>query len=165
MTSALISQYSSGLNESISASRSITIFVATDWTLPAERPLRIFFQSKGLNSYPTNLSRILRACCALARFMLIARGFLMASCTAVLVISLNVILHFDSGSIFNTLARCHAIASPSRSGSVASSISSASAAMSLRSLTTFSFPFIVMYKGLKLFFTSTPRFPEGRSLI
>ena len=41
-------QYSSGLNASISRSRSTTRRTATDCTRPAERPRRTFFQRMGL---------------------------------------------------------------------------------------------------------------------
>ena len=40
-------QYSTGLNAWMSRSRSTMIRRATDWTRPAERPYRIFFQSSG----------------------------------------------------------------------------------------------------------------------
>ena len=42
-------QYSSGWKASIWRSRSSTMRVATDWTRPAERPLRTFFHSRGLS--------------------------------------------------------------------------------------------------------------------
>ena len=54
-----------------------------------------------------------------AVFKSIFLGSFIAFCTAVFVISLNVTLFILSLSSSNILARCHAIASPSRSGSVA----------------------------------------------
>jgi hypothetical protein len=45
---AVRDQYSSGTKESIAFSRSRMILTATDWTMPAESPLRTFFQRRGL---------------------------------------------------------------------------------------------------------------------
>src|SRR3990172_9296272 len=45
---AVSDQYSSGTKEAIRFSLSQMIFTATDWTLPAERPRRTFFQRRGL---------------------------------------------------------------------------------------------------------------------
>src|SRR5579859_5724518 len=59
---------------------------------------------------------------------------------------------------------CQAIASPSRSGSVASSTSSALSAACLSSWTTFSFPGTTSYVSWKPFSMSTPSF-FGRSLM
>ena len=42
-------QYSRALKARISRSRSTTMRTATDWTRPAERPVRTFFQSSGLS--------------------------------------------------------------------------------------------------------------------
>ena len=50
LSRASSSQYSWGTKLSISSSRSVTMRVATDWTLPALRPLRTFFQSRGESS-------------------------------------------------------------------------------------------------------------------
>ena len=61
-----------------------------------------------------------RACWASTMFISIVRGDSKASATAFLVISLNVIRHVDVGSTFRMYAKCQEIASPSRSGSVAS---------------------------------------------
>ena len=65
---------------------------ATDWTLPADRPLFIFAQSTGLILYPTSLSSTRLACCASTRFISISRACFMEFFTAFFVISLNVIL-------------------------------------------------------------------------
>ena len=116
---AVMFQYSSGLKFSISSSLSHISLTATDCTLPADSPLFTFFQSTGLILYPTILSNTLLACCASVKFKSIFLGFFTASFTASLVISLNVILHIESFGIPNKYAKCHAIASPSRSGSVA----------------------------------------------
>ena len=45
----------------------------------AERPFLTFCQRRGLNSYPTSLSRTRLACWAFARFISMHLGFLMAS--------------------------------------------------------------------------------------
>ena len=47
INSASMLQYSTGTKPWISLSRSTTILTATDWTLPAERPLLTFRQSRG----------------------------------------------------------------------------------------------------------------------
>jgi len=60
-------------------------------------------------------------------------------------------------------ATCHAIASPSRSGSVARKISLESRAADFRSATVFSLPGIVTYSGSKPFSMSIPIFFSGRS--
>ena len=59
---ASILQYSAGTKDFISSSLSTIILVATDCTLPAERPLLTVFQRNGLILYPTILSRIRLAC-------------------------------------------------------------------------------------------------------
>ena len=55
------------------------------------------------------------------------------------------------------------MASPSRSGSVASSTPSDLAAASFSSFTSFSLPLMTLYLGLKWSFTSTQRRALGRS--
>src|SRR5215475_11981081 len=60
---------------------------------------------------------------------------------------------------------CLPMASPSRSGSVATYTVSADFAASLISLTTFSLPGITSYVGSKLFSMSTPRPFFGKSLM
>ena len=88
----------------------------------------------------------------------------MASCTVCLLISLNITRHFVSGSISRRCARCHEIASPSRSGSVARSTLEAAAASFLISLMVSPLPLIFMYSGSKLSSTFTPSLLLGRSL-
>src|SRR5712691_4389930 len=60
-------------------------------------------------------------------------------------------------------ATCQAIASPSRSGSVASNTRSAALAAFLISARVLAFSFIVTYFGVKPFSTSTPSSRFGRS--
>ena len=72
---ASILQYSFGTNALISSSLSTIRRTATDCTRPADKPLLTFFHKKGLNLYPTSLSRILLACCALTRSRSILCGF------------------------------------------------------------------------------------------
>src|SRR2546429_1120439 len=61
------------------------------------------------------------------------------------------------------LATCHAMASPSRSGSVASSTRSAALAAFLISARVLAFSLMVTYSGVKPFSTSTPSLRCGRS--
>jgi len=112
-------QYSRAVNARISRSRSTTIRTATDWTRPAERPLRTFLLISGLSVYPTRRSTMRRVCWASTRWLSISRGFENASRMAPSVISLKVTrLVFDAG-MWAASATCQAIASPSRSRSVA----------------------------------------------
>ena len=78
---------STGMKASISRSRSTTMRSDTDCTRPAEVPRWTRRQSRGLIWYPTNRSRMRRACWALTSCMSISRGFRKASSTASLVIS------------------------------------------------------------------------------
>jgi hypothetical protein len=79
----------SGLNFSISRSRSTISLTATDCTLPADSPPLILVHKTGEISKPTNLSRILRACWAFTRSISMVRGWSMAFKMAFLVISLK----------------------------------------------------------------------------
>ena len=83
------SQYSSGINSWISLSLSSKTLNATDWTLPAERPLAIFFQSRGDSSKPITLSRNLLALYAFTRSKSISFGSAKESIIADLVIWLK----------------------------------------------------------------------------
>ena len=55
------SQNSSGLNSWINLSLSSNTLKATDWTLPADSPLAIFFHNSGDSSNPITLSKNLLA--------------------------------------------------------------------------------------------------------
>ncbi len=96
--------------------------------------------------------------------MSIALGCLTAFLTVFFVISLKTIRHSLFSSIPKIYARCHDIASPSLSGSVASNILSAFFAAFFNLLIVGPLPRIVMYLGLKLFSISTPNSLLGRSL-
>ena len=138
------------LNLSISRSRSTINLTATDWTRPAERLGRTFFQRTGESSKPTMRSSTRRACCASTSSWLIWRGFSMARVTAVLVISLKVmrlVSFFCSSSVSY---KCQEIASPSRSSSVASHTVSAAFANFLSSATTCFLSGLTSYCGVKL---------------
>ena len=136
-SAASMDQYSTGTNASISLSRSATRRSATDCTRPAERELvvsrssavrmlRLRFSScptsglsRGLSLKPTSLSSIRRACCALTSSMSMSRSWANASLMASSVIEWKTtrrtgLLRQPAASI-----TCQAIASPSRSGSVA----------------------------------------------
>ena len=115
-------QYSSATNRSISASRSHTSFSATDWTRPALRPRRTLSHNSGLSLYPTIRSSTRRACCASTIRWSIERSSFNASSTACLVISLNSSRPILRPFAPSSLARCQPMASPSRSGSVATKI-------------------------------------------
>jgi len=80
-------------------------------------PFWTLLQRNGLSLKPTRRSTTRRACWALTRRMSISRGDSSARFTASAVISWNSI-RFGERS-FSVSARCHAIASPSRSGSEA----------------------------------------------
>ena len=152
---ASIDQYSSGLNARISSSLSTMILTATDCTLPAESPLRIFWDKNGLSLYPTRRSKILLACCASTRSLSIALGCSMPVFTPVFVISLNSTRLFSSSSNPSKYAKCQEIASPSRSGSVARYTQSEACAAFFNSSTSFSLPLMTSYLGAKWFLTST----------
>ena len=138
--SAKTSQYSSGSKTRISRSRSTTSLTATDCTRPADRPRATFAHSSGDTSKPTTRSRNRRACCAFTRFRSISPGFSNASRMARRVISLKTTRRKRVGSPPMTSLRCQAMASPSRSRSVARKIRSEASASFLSSPTTFSLP-------------------------
>ena len=116
--SAVRSQYEAARNAIRSRSRSTTNRVATLCTRPADSRGMTFFQSTGLTSYPYSRSRIRRVSCASTRFSSIVRGFSIACWIASGVISWNTIRYTGTfGS--SSSNRCQAIASPSRSSSVA----------------------------------------------
>ena len=153
------------MNFSISSSLSTINFTATDCTLPADNPLFTFFHKTGLILYPTILSNTLLACWASTKFISMSLGSLIAFWTAFFVISLNVTLVILSFSSCKIVAKCHAIASPSRSGSVAIYIFFASFASFFRDFIKSPFPLIFIYSGSKSCSTSTPSFDLGKSLI
>ena len=94
----------------------------------------------------------------------ISLGSFTAFCTAVFVISLKVTLVILSLFTSNILDRCHAIASPSRSGSVAKYTFLADLASFFSSFIKSPFPLIFIYSGSKLFSISIPSFDLGKSL-
>ena len=112
-------QYSSGTKFLISFSLSIINFNVALCTLPADKPDLIFAHNNGEIWNPTNLSRILLLCCASTKSWSIFLGFFAAFCTSSFVISLKVTLDSLVRGISKICAKCHAIASPSLSGSVA----------------------------------------------
>ena len=91
--------------------------------------------------------------------MSIFRGFLIAFSIADFVISWKTIRLVVSGFNFKTSQRCQAIASPSRSSSVASQTSSAAFTAFRSSLTTFFFPGSTSKVILYLLFVSIGRPP------
>src|SRR5215217_3564477 len=115
-------------------------------------------------------SKMRRACWALTNFISISPGDWRARLIADSVISLNKTLKifpffffFDFPS--SSCSRCQAIASPSRSGSGARKILSASSAFFLMSVRTFDLPLIVTYCGSKSCSRSTPSLLVGKSLM
>ena len=82
-------------------------------------------------------STIRRACWASTRGMLIARGDWKARCTSDFVIASKVTRLAIAGSTPSTWVRCQAIASPSRSKSVANQMSLAPFASRRSSVTVF----------------------------
>ncbi len=123
----------------ISRSRSTSSRTAGDCTRPADLPPGTFCQTTGDSSNPTKRSRICRACWALTRLISTVRGCLMAFSIASLVISWKTMRLVFVGSSFNTSHKCQAIASPSRSSSVASQTVPASFAALRSSATVFFF--------------------------
>ena len=112
-------------------------FTVTDWTLPADKFGLTFLHKTGESSKPTILSKILLACWEFTKLWLISLGELTAFKTAFLVISLKVIRLVSDDFKFKAWSRCHEIASPSRSSSVANHIKSHFFAILFNSLTTF----------------------------
>ncbi len=108
-----------------------------------------------------------RACCALTRSMFSSPACENASSTACLVISWNTtrsyLLFLFPLTSFNSSRKCHAIASPSLSGSVASTTVSDSLQAFFNLLIFFLDLSATSYSGAKLFSTSTPSFFVGRS--
>ena len=154
--SAKPSQYSSGTNARISRSRSTMRRTATDCTRPAERPRAILAHSSGESSKPTTRSRNRRACWALTRFSSIRPGFRKAASIADWVISLKTTRRKRSGSPPISSCRCQAIASPSRSRSVARYTCSDPSARRLSSETTLSLPGRTSYSASQPLSGSTP---------
>ena len=156
-------QYSLGINASISASRSAMMRSATDCTRPALNPRFTFCHKRGLIEYPTMRSSTRLACWASTRSISISLDCLIACLTAFFVISLKVMRLVFFGSSFRAWSKCHEIASPSRSGSVARYTLSAFFT-SFRSVARSSpFPLIVIYFGSKSFSKSTPIWLFGKS--
>jgi len=97
--------------------------------------------------------------------MSIFLGSFIAFCTAVFVISLNVTLVIFFDSSFSIVAKCQAIASPSRSGSVAKYTVFACFASFFNDFIRSPFPLIFIYCGSKSCSISIPIFDFGKSLI
>ncbi len=112
------SQYSAERNAMRSRSRSTTSRVATDCTRPADSRGMTFFHSTGETSYPYSRSRIRRVSCASTSRWLRLRGLRTAFWMASLVISWKTIRLTGTFGL-STSCRCQAMASPSRSSSVA----------------------------------------------
>ncbi len=151
------------LNFSISCSRSTMSFTATDWTRPADNDGRTLRHSTGDSSKPTRRSSTRRACWAFTKSMSNVRGCANASSIADLVISWKTIRFTLAGSILVTSIRCHEMASPSRSSSVANQIVSASAAFFLMSLMSAFLSSRTSYCGSKSWAMSIPMPFDGRS--
>ena len=160
---AVMLQYSWATNFPIASSRSTISRSATVCTRPAERPVLIAFHSSGLTLKPTSRSRIRRAIWASTFFASMVVGRSIAAAIASLVISWNrtrltLPLSFPTASL-----TCQAIASPSRSGSVAIRIRSASFAALLSSAIAFCLPLTVVNFGANCPSTSTPSSRSGKS--
>ena len=128
------SQYPAERNAIRARSRSTTRRVATDCTRPADSPDRTFFHSTGETSKPNSRSTRRRASWASTRSWSRSRVFAAASLIASRVISWNTIRRTGTFGL-STSRRCQAIASPSRSSSVASHSSSAEASAFFSSAT------------------------------
>ena len=110
-------------------------------------------------------SIILRVTWAFTRFIFTSCGFAIPSFRPSGVISLKRTRRVFLPEPFTSSAMCQAIASPSRSGSVARKILSTFAARSFNFLIIFALPDMTTYSALKLSVTSTPNFFAGRSLM
>ena len=108
-----------------------------------------------------------RVCCASTRFWSIWRGWANASRIAGSVISLNVTRRVFSAGTWAASATCQAIASPSRSRSVARKTASAPLEAFSMSATCLRRSSLITYSGAKSLSTSTPNLPlpgfSGRS--
>ena len=93
--------------------------------------------------YPTSRSSTRRACCASYMSRFSSSGFWIASWIAFLVISLNNTRCVGTRLRAIWCLTCQAMASPSRSGSVASSTRSAFFAAAFSSVTTFCLPLMI----------------------
>ena len=149
----------------ISLSLSTINFTATDWTLPAESQVLIFFQSTGESSKPTSLSKTLLACCASTKCMSMVLGFSIALVIAVFVISWKTILGVVAMSSPSWLARCRPIASPSRSSSVAIRVFSADFESDFSSEITLFLSGETTYSGRNQFSILIPIHFVGRSTV
>ena len=149
-------QEASLLNAAISRSRSTMRRTATLWTRPAERPPRTLRQSTGESLKPTRRSSTRRACCASTRLRSMWRGCSMAARMAGFVISWNTMRRHCAASRPSTSARCHAMASPSRSSSEASHTASAFLACAFSSFTTLTLSADTSYCGSNVS-KSTPK--------
>ena len=152
-----------GWNPAISRSRSTMIRTATLWTRPALSPGFTFFQSTGLRSKPTSRSKMRRACWAFTKLTSTVLGFSIDLRIAVFVISEKTMRLVDSGLSFNVSYKCHEMASPSRSSSVASHTTSALDAACLSSFTSCFLSSATTYLGSNPLSTSTLSLPLGRS--
>ena len=137
----VILQYSSGLKASISRSLSTISFKATDWTRPALLP-PVLDCINFDNLKPMIRSSILLVSCDLTIGISILRGSLKASSIAGFVTSWNTTRSYLSSGISKASYKCHEIASPSRSGSLARYTLSAFLASLFNSLIVFALPFI-----------------------
>ena len=138
-------------------------FKVTDWTRPADLEW-IFFWRRWDNLKPVILSIILLVSWLATKFISIVLGFSRARIMAGLVISWNSKRSVFATSSFKTSAKCQAIASPSRSGSVANITFSERVAYFFNSFTISVLSLETIYVGLKLLFTSTPN-PPGPDVL
>ena len=118
-----IGQYSSLMCLSLSVSLSQIILKEGDWTLPADLAGGACLQTNGDTLNPIRWSKILLAKYASTKSWSISLGEFIACFIADEVISLKVILltslSFNNFFSEKSESKCHAIASPSLSGSVA----------------------------------------------
>ena len=104
-----------------------------------------------------------RVSCASTRLLSSSRVFWAAAKIAGLVISWNTMRR--TGTLgFKVCSKCHAMASPSRSGSVANNSSSTSLSLALRSATFFFLSGLTTYNGVKFLSTFTPSRAHGSFL-
>ncbi len=105
-----------------------------------------------------------RACWALTFCVSTSCGSATARAMAFFVISLKTMRRIGLPAFARWFAMCQAMASPSRSRSVASRTASAFLAASSSSLSTLFLPRMTVYSGANPFSMSTPSLDLGRSM-
>ena len=164
-SAAAMVQYSVAVNARISRSRSTSSRSATVCTRPAESPFLTVFQSTGTRLVADEPVEHAASLLRVHLLLVDVAGVRdRARMTASFVISWKSTRRIGGAALpLIWLCTCHAMASPSRSGSVAMNTARADFAAALRSATVFSLPGMVTYSGSKPSSRSMPSVFVGRS--